>query len=126
MVSEERIRYWAKIYNEEIGRSDRIEESVSYFMRLVGIAGFIDTEEYYIVYLIDKDMWGDKFLCVSSFYIKPEYRTGKYFLKMQREIQALAKANKVVYTIQGSHIDEKYFKFLSGIGYRVCEMRKDN
>lgn len=125
MVSEDTIRYWANLYNKEIGREDRIEDSVRYFMSLRGVAEFIDKEEYYLVYLIAPDMWGDKELYVVSMYIKPEYRTGKYFLQIQRKIKQLAKDNKVRYTIQGSHIDKKYFKFLEGIGYEVCGMRKE-
>ena len=126
MVSEETIRYWATLYNKEIGREDRIEDSVKYFMALRDVAVFEETEQYYWVYLIAPDMWGDLELHVISMYIKPEFRTGKYFLEIQNKIKGVVRKNNVRYTIQGSHIDKKYFKFLKGIGYEVCEMRKEN
>ena len=126
MVSEQTIRKWAELYNTEIGRADRIEDSVRYFMALRDVATFIDEKEYYLVYMIAPDMWGDKELYVVSFYIKPEYRNTNIFLKMQRQIESVAKENKIRYTIQGSHIDDKYFKLLSGIGYKVATMRKEN
>lgn len=126
MVSEETIRKWAVLYNTEIGRADRIEESVRYFMALRNVATFIEEKEYYLVYMIAPDMWGDSTLYVVSFYIKPEYRNTNMFLKMQRRIESVAKENKIRYTIQGSHIDDRYFKFLSGIGYKVATMIKEN
>jgi hypothetical protein len=126
MVSEETIRYWVEQVNKEIGREDRIEDSVRYFMALRKIAVFDIQDEYYLVYLIAPDMWGDKEMHVVSMYIKPEFRTGKYFLEIQRKIKGVCKKNKVRYTIQGSHIDNRYFKFLKGIGYEVCSMKKEN
>lgn len=126
MVSEETIRKWAVLYNTEIGRADRIEESVMYFMALRNVATFIEEKEYYLVYMIAPDMWGDSTLYIVSFYIKPEYRNTNMFLKMQRRIESVAKENKIRYTIQGSHIDDRYFKFLSGIGYKVATMIKEN
>ena len=126
MVSEEKIRYWATLYNKEIGREDRIENCVSYFMSLRDVAVFEETEQYYWVYLIAPDQWGDKELHIVSLYIKPEYRTGKYFLEIQNKIKDVVRKNKVRYTMQGAHINKKYFKFLKGIGYEVCSMRKEN
>lgn len=126
MVSEETIRYWVNLVNTEIGRTDRNEDSVRYFMALRDIAVFDVHDEYYLVYLIVPDMWGDLCLSVLSLYIKPEFRTGKYFLKIQNKIKGVVRKNNVRYTYQGSHIDNKYFKFLKGIGYEVCTMRKEN
>lgn len=128
MVSDERIRYWVEQVNKDIGREDRNEASVHFFKvgRDVGAFRFIDTEQYYIVYMVSPDMWGDVCLNVVSLFVKPEFRTGKYFLQIQREIQSLAKKEQVCYTIQGSHIDDKYFKFLCGLGYKVSTMIKEN
>lgn len=127
MVSDERIRYWVEQVNKDIGREDRNDASVRFFItgRDVGAFKFVDEEQYYIVYMVSPDMWGDLCLSVVSLFIKPEFRIGKYFLQIQRKINSLAKENKVVYTIQGSHIDDKYFKFLSGVGYRVSTMIKE-
>jgi len=126
MVSEETIRYWVNLVNTEIGRTDRNEDSVRYFMALRNIAVFDVQENYYWVYLIAPNMWGDLELHVISMYIKPEFRTGKYFLEIQNKIKGVVRKNNVKYTIQGSHIDNKYFKFLKGIGYEVYDMRKEN
>lgn len=126
MVSEETIRYWVNLVNTEIGRTDRNEDSVRYFMSLRDVAVFDMQENYYLIYMICPDMWGDSCLYVISTYVKPEYRTGKYFLEIQNKIKGVVRKNNVRYTIQGSHIDKKYFKFLKGIGYEVCEMKKEN
>lgn len=126
MVSEETIRYWVNLVNTEIGRTDRNEDSVRYFMAIRDKAVFDINDKYYWVYMIVPDMWGDLNLCVISMYIKPEYRTGKCFLEIQNKIKGVVRKNNVRYTIQGSHIDNKYFKFLKGIGYEVCEMKKEN
>ena len=126
MVSEETIRYWVEQVNKEIGREDRNDASVRYFMALRNIAVFDIQDEYYLVYLIAPDMWGDLELHIVSLYIKPEFRTGKCFLMIQNKIKDVVRENKVRYTIQGSHIDNKYFKFLKGIGYEVCSMKKEN
>lgn len=128
MVSDERIRYWVEQVNKDIGREDRNEQSFLFFKicRDVGGYQFIDEEDYYIVYFVSQDMWGDKLLSIESLFVKPDKRDGKTFLKVQRIIKTLAKENKVRYTIQGSHIDDKYFKFLSGIGYKVATMIKEN
>lgn len=126
MVSEETIRYWVNLVNTEIGRTDRNEESVRYFMALRDIAVFDITDKYYMVYIIAPDMWGDLELSLVSTYIKPEYRTGKCFLEIQNKIKGVVRKNNVKYTIQGSVFDTKYFKFLTGLGYEVCAMRKEN
>lgn len=126
MVSEETIRYWVEQVNKEIGREDRNDISVRYFMALREIAVFDVQNEYYLVYLITPNMWGDLELHIVSLYIKPEFRKGKHFLMIQNKIKGVCKENNVRYTYQGSHIDNKYFKFLKGIGYNVCTMRKEN
>ena len=126
MVSEETIRYWVNLVNTEIGRTDRNEDSVRYFMALRNVAVFDITDKYYMVYIIAPDMWGDLELSLVSTYIKPEYRTGKCFLEIQNKIKGVVRKNNVKYTVQGSHIDNKYFKFLKGIGYEVFSMRKEN
>ena len=68
-------------------------------------------------------MWGDKCLAVISCAVKD--KCAKSFLEIRHEVKRLAKRNKVRYTIQGSHIKKKYFKFLNGLGYEVSEMKKE-
>lgn len=125
MVSEKTIAKWVKRVNKEIGREDRNEFCISWFMKLRSFAHFIDRKEWYMVYIIAPNMWGDLELHIVSCYVRPQYRVGKYFLQIQRKIKELAIKNKVRYTIQGSHIDNKYFKFLKGLGYEVSDMRKE-
>lgn len=125
MVSEATIRKWVKRVNKEYGLSDKNEESVAWFMQLRGVAKFIERKEYYFVGLPTPDMWGKVGFAVLSSYVIPKYRTAKYILKMQREMLSVAKECNSCYIIQGSHLGNKYFKFLSGIGYKVCEMRKE-
>lgn len=80
---------------------------------------------WFLVTIVYPDMWGDKCLAVITCGVKEDKRDGKSFLELQREIKRLAKRYKVRYTIQGSHIRKKYFKFLKGIGYEVSEMKKE-
>ena len=125
MVSEKTIRKWVEIVNKEYGLSDKNEQSVAWFMQLRGVAKFIGTKEYYFVGLPTRDMWGKQGFAILSSYVLPEYRTAKCILKLQRHIISVAKECNSCYIIQGSHLGDKYFKFLNGIGYKVCEMRKE-
>ena len=119
------IEKWVKIVNKEIGREDRNEQSIEFFSRLIGVADFKVEDDYYLVTLVHSDMWGDKCLSVISCYVLPEKRTGKSFLKIQREINKLAKLKKVRYIYQGSHIDMKLLDFLGKIGYKHQTMVKE-
>ena len=125
MVSEKTIRKWVKRVNKEFGLSGSNEVSVAYFMSFRGIAKFIDRKEYYIVGMPTQDMWGNRGFAVISCYVRPEYRTAKYVLKMEREIETVAKRFNSCYIVQGSHLGDKYLKFLGGIGYKVCDMKKE-
>lgn len=125
MVSEKTIRKWVNRVNKEFGLSVSNDASVDWFMRLRGVAKFIDRKEYYIVGMPTQDMWGKRGFAVLSCYVRPEYRNAKYVLKMEKEILSIAKRFNSCYIIQGSHLGDKYFKFLEGIGYKVCEMKKE-
>lgn len=125
MVSERQIRTWVKRVNKEFGLSSKDEESVAWFMRFRGVAEFIGCKEYYFVGMPTTDMWGKKGFAILSCYVRPEYRNIKTILKLQREMVSVAKKFNSCYIIQGSHLGDKYFKFLKGIGYKVCEMRKE-
>lgn len=125
MVTKRVISKWVKIVNKEIGREDRNEYCIDYFMRLSKLQNvrIVSHRNWYLVTMVYNDMWGDKCLAVISCAVKD--KCVKSFLDIQREIKRLAKRNKVRYTIQGSHIRKKYFKFLKGIGYEVSEMKKE-
>ena len=128
MVSEERIRYWVEKVNKEFGREDKNDFTVRYFVELQKHpdAIFYDEEEWYLCVMFHYDMWGDICLALLSCYVEKNENAAKNFLKIQREIKKLAKQYGARYTIQGSHLEEKYFKFLKGAGYKTLEMIKEN
>lgn len=123
MTIEDWIRYYVPIVNAEIGRSDRNEQSIDFFMKLVGLARFECCAKYYIVTLTAPDMWGDKVLCVVSFYIKPEFRA-RYLREVLRKVSKFANADEVKYIEFGSHINKKLLPFLLKRGYEVSNVRR--
>lgn len=124
-ASPERIRYWVELVNKEYGKSDKNEESIKFFENLNPISDVIDEEDFYVWTISSTDMWGEPYLCVVSFYIKPEARTFVTFRKVQEGILLLANYRKVKYIIQGSHLNEKLFPVLEKMGYKVATMRRD-
>lgn len=128
MVSERTISYWVKKVNKDIGREDRNEYCIKYFLALRECPDVIFSthKEWYLVVMFHPDMWGDLCLSLVSCYVKKNERAGLNFLKLQREIKKLANKYGARYTIQGSHLEEKYFNFLKGIGYKTLEMIKEN
>lgn len=127
MVSRRSVWKWVKRINTEIGREDRNAYMLDYFMRLDKLPNvkFTMHRNWFLVTMVYNDMWGDSNLAVVACGVKKDKREGSSFLELQREIKRLAKRYKVRYTIQGSHIRKKYFKFLKGIGYEVSEMKKE-
>lgn len=128
MVSRRAVWKWIKRINKEIGREDRNEYCLEYYMNLAKLPNvkFTMHWNWFLVTIVYPDMWGDKCLAVITCGVKEDKREGRSFLELQREVKRLAKRYKVRYTIQGSHIRKKYFKFLKGIGYEVSEMRKES
>lgn len=122
MTTEEWIRYYVPLVNAEIGRSDRNEASIAYFMRLIGLARFDCCDKYYIVTLTTPDMWGDKALFVVSFYIKPEFRRS-HLREVLKKLSKFAIEDKVRYIDIGSHINTKLHSFLIKQGYEVSAVR---
>ena len=119
------IKKWVKIVNAEYGLSDKNKASIDYFVKLKDIAKFEFNENDYLIYMTSTDMWGDKFLSVISYYILPEHRNYKSFIKMQRRIEELAKINNVKYIYQGSHLNSKLSNVLSKMGYSVGYYKKE-
>ena len=119
------IREYVPQVNEEFGLSDRNEKSIAFFDNIVPLSDYIIDNWHYLWVIPSYDMWGDKYLSVVSFYIKPQYRTVKNFRKVQDEIIMLAKKHKTVYIVQGSHLNEKLYKVLAKMGYRTSGMRRD-
>lgn len=127
MVSRRSVWNWVKRINAEIGREDKNVYTFEYFMELSKhpMVKFTMHRYWFLVTMYYRDMWGDSNLAVVACGVKKDKREGRSFLELQREIKRLAKRYKVRYTIQGSHIRKKYFKFLKGIGYEVSEMKKE-
>lgn len=123
MTTEDWIRYYVPIVNAEIGREDRNEQSIDFFMRLVGLARFDCNDKYYIVTLTAPDMWGDKVLNLMSFYIKPEFRT-RYIREVLAKLSKFAIEDKVSYIELGSHINKKLYNFWLKQGYEVSSVRR--
>lgn len=127
MVSDETIRYWARQYNKDVGKEECNSFTEMFFIagRDVGAYEFFYNDDFFVVYSVSPNMWGESTLFVTGVFIKPSKRNGSIFLKIQRKIRELAKEKKVKYTIQGSHFDDKYFKLLSSMGYKVSTMIKE-
>ncbi len=124
-VSRADIEYWVPLVNAEYGLSDRDWFTIEYIDRLNPMIEAIQCEDYYVLYLIADNMWGDKELSVVSFYIKPEQRTAWLFLKLQNDIKSIAKQNNVRYINQGSHFNEKLFPVLDKKGYKISTMKME-
>lgn len=123
--TDERIRYWVEMVNKSIGRSDRNADSVAYYKHGFGVGAFkcVDANDYFVVYAVVGDMWGDKVLDVITCYSIPG--SVGALLKMHRKIKRLANDNKVKYIVQGSHINNKYLKFLARTGYKCFGYLKE-
>lgn len=120
-----KIKKWVEIVNAEYGLSHRNKQSIDFFMKIKDVATFIIEDNYYVVCLISKDMWGYKILSVVSYYILPEHRNYKNFMEIQKRIDTLAKINKVKYIYQGSHLNSKLNKVLEKMGYSVGFYKKE-
>jgi hypothetical protein len=119
------IKKWVKIVNAEYGLSHRNKQSIDFFMMIKDVATFIFEDNYYIVCLVSKDMWGYKTLSVISYYILPEHRNYKNFMEIQKRIDTLAKINKVKYIYQGSHLNSKLDRVLRKMGYSDGFLKKE-
>ena len=122
---EQWIEHYVPIVNAEYGRSDRNAESIDYFKKLIGIAEFVVNNDYYLVYIVAPDMWGDLTLYLVSFYIMPDKRKAVFLRKLFSLIERLAKKNKVKYIVAGSHLNTKFHNFLLLTGYHQATFRKE-
>lgn len=119
------VKYYVPIVNDEFGLSDRNENSIEFFQRILPYSDYIIDDEHYLWVISSMDMWGVPYLSVVSWFIKKEHRTVGYFKKVQDEIIMLAKKHKVEYIVQGSHLNDKLYKVLGKMGYRTSIMRRD-
>lgn len=124
-VTDEQIERWVKLVNSENNLSEYNDLSIDFFKKIKDFAHFYETEQYYLVLMTSKNMWGDLELNVVSWYIKPEFRNARYILEIQRLINNVAKILKCRYIVQGSHLNDKLFNLLLRDGYKTSSMRKE-
>lgn len=126
MVSDETLRYWIALANEEMGYSDRNDITFNYIKNVQDRSKIIVEDDWYIVMMPFEDAWGNKSLSVISSYIKPEARKNhRNFLKIHRAILLFAKEKNIKYIYQGSHLTLKFHGFLEKQGYKIASMVKE-
>lgn len=125
VVGKKTLEKWIKTFNKEYGLSHKNKECLDYFMRIRDYANFDIDENSILVTIVSGDAWGDKMLSVISYYILPEHRNYRNFIKIQNRIEELAKINNVRYIFQGSHLTPKLNGMLEKRGYKVGFMKKE-
>jgi hypothetical protein len=125
VVGKKTLEKWIKTFNKEYGLSHKNKECLDYFMKIREIANFDIYDDSILVTLVFGDAWGEKILSVVTYYILPEYRNYKNFIKIQNRIDELAKINNVRYIYQGSHLAPKLNGVLMKRGYQVGVMKKE-
>lgn len=125
VVGKKTLEKWIKTFNKEYGLSHKNKECLDYFMKIREIANFDIYDDSILVTLVFGDAWGEKILSVVTYYILPEHRNYKNFIKIQNRIDELAKINNVRYIYQGSHLAPKLNGVLMKRGYQVGVMKKE-
>lgn len=124
-VTDEQIERWVDLVNAENNLSVYNDLSIDFFKKIKDFAHFYETEQYYLVLMTSKNMWGQLELNVVSWYIKPKFRNSRYILEVQRLINNVAKTLKCRYIIQGSHLNDELFNLLLKDGYKMSSVRKE-
>ena len=119
------IKQWIKTVNAEYGLSDKDEAAERFFLDIKDSSIFILDDDLYAVLAIGQDPWGNKEMYVVSFYIRKERRNFKTLMKLQRMIEGVARKHGCRFLIHGSHLEERFFKFLQYTGYKVATMKKE-
>ena len=125
LVGKKTLEKWIKTFNKEYGLSHKNKECLDYFMKIREFANFDIDDSSILVTIVSSDAWGDKMLSVISYYILPEHRNYRNFIKIQNRIEELAKINNVRYIFQGSHLTPKLNGMLEKRGYKVGFMKKE-
>ena len=125
VVGKKTLEKWIKTFNAEYGLSHKNKECLDYFMKIREIANFDIYDDSILVTLVFGDAWGEKILSVVTYYILPEHRNYRNFIKIQNRIDELAKINNVRYIYQGSHLAPKLNGVLMKRGYQVGVMKKE-
>ena len=121
MVAVGDIVSWANEIKAEYG----IEVNYGLFMALKECSEIIQDENYFIWGMVTKDQLGEPYLSILAWGIRKGHRSVGVIREVQKKIISLAKEKKVGYIIQGSHLNDKLYKVLARMGYRVAAMRRD-
>lgn len=124
-LNEERIAPWVEKVNKEFNLEEYNTASITYFKNIKDLCIFVDDKDFYICLLTNLDMWGKISLGVMSLYITPEKRSLRQLNIINKIIEDIAISNNCQYICQGSHLDNRYLKFLERKGYVMSGMRKD-
>lgn len=115
----------ARMVNKEYGLSDRDEYTEEFIRGLYPYTVSEEDENGYLWYMITTDDWGYRFMGILSYYIFPDKRTARNFIKLQQRIESIAKKEKVKYIEQGSHLNPKVNDILVRFGYKHAVLRKE-
>ena len=116
---------WIETVNKEFGLSAKNNECRQFFYTIRDYSYFAFANEGYAVMTVEADMWGNKGLVVKSSYLLPEYRTLANLNELQRYIEQTARQCDAKNIIQGTHLGDRFLKYLTRQGYKTCEMRKE-
>lgn len=120
-ITHDDIVSWVEKINKKFGRgnSDWTTRWIELLISRGAKAELYD--DWYVVYIICPDAWGDKQLAVMSC----DSDNISAFMAMQRRIEQVAKDSGVKYILQGSELDDKYNEYLARSGYRAQTFRKE-
>lgn len=123
---EQAICKWVPMVNAEYGLSDKNDFSIEWFKKLIGVAEFVIEDDYYLVYLVAPDMWGEKILNVVSFYIVPQKRRA-LSLKVFKHMMRFAKQKGCARIAMGCHLGDTqtFNQFLSACGFKPQTFTKE-
>lgn len=132
MGALDKIRYWAKLAQEELSCFVNIEASINKVLMLAE-AGMLWIEEIenkgVIAFLITDDFRGQIMCSELFFYVKPEHRGNiRLFKSLIDLMEKRAKQRSCQYVNFGSNIgyrDEKLLGLLARFGYKTDTVKKE-
>lgn len=125
VAPDETIAGWIETVDKEFGLSEYDRASLNYFKSIKEFCIFIFEPDWYAILEPSCDPWGRREMDIVSYYIRPEKRSIKLFLTIQRKMEELATAFDCQYIVQGSHLGDRLYKYLERSGYHVAAMRKE-
>lgn len=120
-VTHDDIVGWVEKINKKFGRSNN-GWTVRWIELLISRGAKAELhDDWYVVYIICPDAWGDTQLAIMSC----DSDNVGAFRAMQHRIEQIAKDAGVKYILQGSELDDKYNDYLVRSGYRAQTFRKE-